>query len=281
MAGGDRRGGGWLGEAYHAGGAEMTAVPLIVTTSWDDGHTIDLRMAELLGEAGLRGTFYVTFNEPGKPEITPAEIRQLAAMGMEVGSHTLSHRLLVRVPESEIFRELDESKRRLDDILGTPIGAISYPLGYTNRAVSEAFRAAGYRLGRTTEAFHWSYDFDPMRMPVTVEFQRATRLMIARRAARDANVRGMWRWLYAAGLETDPIRLARCLFAAVARQGGVFHLIGRSADVESMGLWDELGALLRDIGAHPGCRAETNSGVLTATRQALPSLAPGAAPARP
>src|SRR5438552_15378000 len=157
----------------------MSNRPLAVTTSWDDGHSLDLRTASLLCEFGMRGTFYVTFNNPGKPDITPAEIRELFAMGMEIGSHTLSHRILTRVPANEIFRELEESKRRLEDIVSAPVRAISYPLGYTNRAVLAAWRRAGYRLGRTTVAFRWSYNFDPSRMPVTVEFNRARRRIIA------------------------------------------------------------------------------------------------------
>ena len=30
-----------------------------ITTSWDDGHPLDLRVAELLAKYGLQGTFYV------------------------------------------------------------------------------------------------------------------------------------------------------------------------------------------------------------------------------
>ena len=41
----------------------------IVTTSWDDGHSTDLRVAELLAAHGLKGTFYVAFNHPNRPEI--------------------------------------------------------------------------------------------------------------------------------------------------------------------------------------------------------------------
>ncbi len=30
-----------------------------ITTSWDDGHPLDFRVAELLSKYGLRGTFYI------------------------------------------------------------------------------------------------------------------------------------------------------------------------------------------------------------------------------
>ena len=32
---------------------------VIVTTSWDDGHPLDLKVADILSEFGIQGTFYV------------------------------------------------------------------------------------------------------------------------------------------------------------------------------------------------------------------------------
>ena len=37
----------------------MTMPATYITTSWDDGHPLDFRIAELLSEYRLRGTFYV------------------------------------------------------------------------------------------------------------------------------------------------------------------------------------------------------------------------------
>src|SRR5215831_16426810 len=70
----------------------------IVTTSWDDGHHIDLRLAERLAACGLKGTFYVALNHPGQKDIDDDEIRALHATGMEIGSHTLTHRCLTGRP---------------------------------------------------------------------------------------------------------------------------------------------------------------------------------------
>jgi hypothetical protein len=58
----------------------------IVTTSWDDGHHIDLRLAEWLAASALKGTFYVALNHPGQKDIDDDEIRALRAIGMEIGS---------------------------------------------------------------------------------------------------------------------------------------------------------------------------------------------------
>ena len=43
--------------------------PTIVTTSWDDGHRTDLRLADRLAAHALKGTFYVALNHPGDKDI--------------------------------------------------------------------------------------------------------------------------------------------------------------------------------------------------------------------
>lgn len=241
----------------------MSDKPVIVTTSWDDGHTLDIKTAELLSRYGLKGTFYVAFNEPAEPQISENEIRELHNLGMEIGSHTMSHRMLTEIPLGEIPRELFESKKRLDDILGTPIRAISYPLGYYNSTVLEAWRNAGYTLGRTTKAFQTGLRFEPHLMPITVDFLKYPRFAIARHAARDLNVGGLLRWA-GAGLTNDPPRLARHFFDKVAEHGGLFHLYARSWEIEDFGLWGQLEALLQHITDHKNVRFVTNSGALDA-----------------
>ena len=50
---------------------------LTITTSWDDGHPMDLRVAELLTRSGLPGTFYVPPSN-SRPTLSTAEIRGLS-----------------------------------------------------------------------------------------------------------------------------------------------------------------------------------------------------------
>jgi hypothetical protein len=46
-----------------------------ITTSWDDGHPSDLRVAELLIKHGLRGTFYVPMTAQTATLTAPARAR--------------------------------------------------------------------------------------------------------------------------------------------------------------------------------------------------------------
>jgi hypothetical protein len=58
----------------------------IVTTSWDAGHDLDMRLAERLSAYALKGTFYVALNHPGPKNTSDEKIRGPHAMGMEIGS---------------------------------------------------------------------------------------------------------------------------------------------------------------------------------------------------
>lgn len=58
-----------------------------------------------------------------------AELRQLAASGMSIGAHTLSHPMLSRAPEELAWREIHESRRNFEQALDRPIWALAYPFG--------------------------------------------------------------------------------------------------------------------------------------------------------
>ena len=71
--------------------AELVDAPLLVTTSWDDGHPSDLRVADLLEKHGLSGTFYVpSTNSEGRPVMRSIEIAELGRR-FEIGGHTQDH----------------------------------------------------------------------------------------------------------------------------------------------------------------------------------------------
>lgn len=84
--------------------------------------------------------------------MTWEQVRALAAAGMDVESHTRSHRVLQTVPAEELAAELAGSRSDLERQLGRPVRTIAYPVGRplgTNYLLREAVRQAGYRLGFT------------------------------------------------------------------------------------------------------------------------------------
>ncbi|MEN8181394.1 MAG: polysaccharide deacetylase family protein [Myxococcota bacterium] len=75
---------------------------------------------------------------------------ELLGGGMAVGSHTLSHRNLKKIPAHEVWREVADSRRLLEDRLARPVPHFSFPSGRSPREVVRAVRRAGYRTAVAT-----------------------------------------------------------------------------------------------------------------------------------
>lgn len=77
------------------------------------------------------------------------DARSLAASGMSIGAHTVSHRRLARLTDSEQADELARSRRILERELGREVSALAYPYGDAGAFDATTTRlaiASGYRL---------------------------------------------------------------------------------------------------------------------------------------
>jgi peptidoglycan/xylan/chitin deacetylase (PgdA/CDA1 family) len=129
--------------------------PLQHAVTFDDGHQSDIAAAELLSRRRLLGGFFLTAgwvgNRPGF--LSWDEARAIAKRGHSIGSHGWTHRLLTRLPDSELRLELERSRGVLQDQLGVEVDTLAVPGGRWNARVAEAACAAGYRRLLTNEAF--------------------------------------------------------------------------------------------------------------------------------
>ncbi len=57
------------------------------------------------------------------------ELRQLASLGMSIGSHTLTHPVMSQQSSESAWREISESRRLLQQAIGEPVWALAYPFG--------------------------------------------------------------------------------------------------------------------------------------------------------
>ena len=89
---------------------------------------------------------------PGDSEsCTWEQLREMEAAGIEIGSHTVTHPVLTRVAPDRLRRELEQSRGRLEDMLGHPVTLFCYPNGAYDRTVRDAVARAGYRLAVTSD----------------------------------------------------------------------------------------------------------------------------------
>jgi peptidoglycan/xylan/chitin deacetylase (PgdA/CDA1 family) len=76
------------------------------------------------------------------------QIRDLKNKNHEIGSHTLSHKMLGKSSnKSDIYKELLESSIRIQKMLGTRPTSIAYPIGSYNKTTVELAKKAGYKRG--------------------------------------------------------------------------------------------------------------------------------------
>jgi peptidoglycan-N-acetylglucosamine deacetylase len=230
----------------------------IVTASFDDGHPLDLKVAEKLAGRGIKATFYVAWNHPNGPEIPASDLRRLRGLGMEIGSHTYTHRMLTHRPRNEVVEELTRSRAALENALGEPVTSLSYPEGLFTRMIRSTIAESGYRLARTTVAFRTKPATDPTRVPITIQFVPLSRFAHTRHAGRDGNVGGLWRWFRLTGCETDLVASSQLFFDHVLQKGGVFHLYARSWEIEKHGLWDAFDRVLAHVSRWEEVRYLTN-----------------------
>jgi peptidoglycan-N-acetylglucosamine deacetylase len=233
---------------------------LIFTTSWDDGHPLDLRLADLLAEHGARGTFYV----PVKPEprLTVSDLRRLRNLGMEVGAHTVNHVDLTVVADP--LGELVNGKLYLEDVLGEEITAFAYPFGRFNSRVSRLAKSAGYHLARTTVAFSTRRRFNPYQMPTSFQLVQHRRAIHVRHALREGNWEGLLTWCGRWRCQTSLNHLTQLAIAEARGTDGVVHIWGHSWEIDSHSLWGQLKTLLQEVQQQPGLIGMTNSEVVNA-----------------
>jgi peptidoglycan/xylan/chitin deacetylase (PgdA/CDA1 family) len=84
--------------------------------------------------------------------LTLAQMREMQRSGVTFGSHSATHPLLSSLSDSELRREVRDSKAMLEDALGTAVEWFAYPFGDVDRRVRATVLEAGYKAAVTTNA---------------------------------------------------------------------------------------------------------------------------------
>ena len=135
-------------------GIPLPPRPILIT--FDDGDMSVYNTAfPIMQKYGFTGAAYIVYyymNTDGY--MTSDQIRELAAAGWEIGSHSLRHENLQQIPDRQ-RNEIVESRRRLETELGVPVLTFAYPFGALDEAAVDYVHFAGYSaamgLGPTAE----------------------------------------------------------------------------------------------------------------------------------
>lgn len=134
-----------LAAAKGMGDAGAVSRRKVVLTFDDDDVSHHDFVLPLLRKMGFTATFFVTVKEVGGDrQMDWAMIRDLAASGMEVGSHGLAHTFLPAHDDRTLSDEMVMSKRILEKSTGKRVDSLSVPHGFYDRRVVSAARNAGF-----------------------------------------------------------------------------------------------------------------------------------------
>jgi peptidoglycan/xylan/chitin deacetylase (PgdA/CDA1 family) len=90
----------------------------------------------------------------GDRPMTENEVGRLAASGLvEIGAHTVTHRPLDRVSQTETHVELSRSRAVLRDIVGKNVATFAYPYGRFGPQTPRLVAEAGFSAACTTQEF--------------------------------------------------------------------------------------------------------------------------------
>ena len=109
-------------------------------------------------------------------------LRALAERGVEIGSHTVSHRHLPALDQEDLLAELLDSRERLEERLDRPCRFLAYPYGDHDARVRAAARAANYAAAFTLEPPRGGHD--PLALPRVGVYRRDSILRFSAKVSR-------------------------------------------------------------------------------------------------
>jgi peptidoglycan/xylan/chitin deacetylase (PgdA/CDA1 family) len=110
---------------------------VFVCTDLADRSGARLEVSELEEELRVRPDELAT--------LSWSELAELSADGyVEIGSHTVTHAKLWQLADTELDKELRESKASIEDHTGRPCRFLAYPYGRADGRVIRAAERAGY-----------------------------------------------------------------------------------------------------------------------------------------
>lgn len=141
--------------------AVKTALPLVSFTFDDFPRSAFVEAGSILRRYGALGTYYVSLSLMGKqshlgPMFQPQDLKELTALGHELGCHTFGHCDSWNTPPDVYERAILENQKVLSELLpGASFQTFAYPISGPRLAVKKVAgrhflccRGGGMKVGR-------------------------------------------------------------------------------------------------------------------------------------
>lgn len=107
------------------------------------------------GRVGLASDWAGQGGHAAAPLLSWEQVRELDGLGVEFGSHTLTHPRLTHLDDAQVARELAQSKAALEDGLGHAVRILSYPYGASDARVQRIAAETGYEAACGVDRGVW------------------------------------------------------------------------------------------------------------------------------
>ena len=115
--------------------------------SFDDGYLSDYDIVfPLLKKFDFHATFFVVPEFVGKEGYMKWEqVKEMSDSGMEIGSHSLSHKYLTALSDQDMIKELQNSKNIIESHISKEVTSFSCPYGDYSGKVYKFATMVGYK----------------------------------------------------------------------------------------------------------------------------------------
>lgn len=134
--------------------------------TFDDGLENNYtHAAPILRAYGFPAAFFVAadFSER-EGYLNWEQIKELSRGGITIGSHTANHIYLPGVDRQTRIREITESKKILENVLGKTVHYLAYPIGGFNEEIKKIVREAGYKAAFATNRGYDRFNRDVFKV---------------------------------------------------------------------------------------------------------------------
>ena len=88
--------------------------------------------------------------ETARPHLSREEILEMSSHGIEMGSHTVNHRLLHELSHDDIKFEVEEAKQEIENLVQQPCKSFAYPAGFFTAEAQRIIEEAGHAVAFST-----------------------------------------------------------------------------------------------------------------------------------
>ncbi len=116
----------------------------MIALTFDDGPhpSYTEKILNLLEKHGAKATFFVVGENL---ELYKDTVKKAVEEGHEIGNHTYTHPHLSALSEEELFQEIKQNERLIEELTKKPTSLFRPPEGYCGRTVRAIIKERGYR----------------------------------------------------------------------------------------------------------------------------------------